>query len=231
MPNRPPLTVLISNSELLREGITRILVESKFPVDMSAAHLDKLPKKQFTGNRPILIIMDIDSNEITSTLSQIEKFRIMQKTSRIVVLADQHKSEYLVSCLRAGVDAFLTKGTAYDAFIESLDLVARGHIVLPGAALSYFQERFIEPNPEERQIPANTVGSERGNNDVRLSACLSTRERSILQYLVRGESNKVIARSVNITEATVKVHVKTILRKIRVHNRTQAAVWAINNPE
>jgi two-component system nitrate/nitrite response regulator NarL len=58
---------------------------------------------------------------------------------------------------------------------------------------------------------------------------LSTQEKRILRYLVDGSSNKVIARKIDIAEATVKVHVKAILRKIRVHNRTQAAVWAINN--
>ena len=50
-----------------------------------------------------------------------------------------------------------------------------------------------------------------------------------MHYLVDGSSNKAIARKINIAEATVKVHVKAILRKIRVNNRTQAAVWAMNN--
>jgi DNA-binding NarL/FixJ family response regulator len=58
---------------------------------------------------------------------------------------------------------------------------------------------------------------------------LSARERSILQCLIGGDSNKIIARKINIAEATVKVHVKAILRKIRVHNRTQAAIWAMSN--
>ena len=55
------------------------------------------------------------------------------------------------------------------------------------------------------------------------------REKSILRYLIEGDSNKSIARKIDITEATVKVHVKAILRKIRVHNRTQAAIWGMNN--
>ena len=58
---------------------------------------------------------------------------------------------------------------------------------------------------------------------------LSPREKSILRCLVNGDSNKCIARKIDITEATVKVHVKAILRKIRVQNRTQAAIWGMNN--
>jgi two-component system nitrate/nitrite response regulator NarL len=58
---------------------------------------------------------------------------------------------------------------------------------------------------------------------------LSARQQSILRCLIRGDSNRMIAHDMNIAEATVKVHVKTVLRKIRVLNRTQAAIWAINN--
>jgi DNA-binding CsgD family transcriptional regulator len=57
---------------------------------------------------------------------------------------------------------------------------------------------------------------------------LSSREAAILDGLVQGAPNKVIAHQLNITEATVKVHVKAILRKIRVRNRTQAAIWAMS---
>ena len=58
---------------------------------------------------------------------------------------------------------------------------------------------------------------------------LSDRETEILRQLVLGEANKVISRHLSISEATVKVHIKAILRKLRVLNRTQAAIWAINH--
>ena len=58
---------------------------------------------------------------------------------------------------------------------------------------------------------------------------LSARQQSILHCLIQGDSNKAIARKMAIAEATVKVHVKAILRRIRVHNRTQAAIWAMSN--
>src|SRR5260221_13801960 len=62
-----------------------------------------------------------------------------------------------------------------------------------------------------------------------LTPQLSAREKSILRCLIEGDSNKCIARKIDIAEATVKVHVKAILRKIRVQNRTQAAIWGMNN--
>ena len=65
-------------------------------------------------------------------------------------------------------------------------------------------------------------------NSLEVVRKLSAREKCILRCLLNGDANKVIARKVDIAEATVKVHVKAILRKIRVQNRTQAAIWAMN---
>jgi two-component system nitrate/nitrite response regulator NarL len=67
--------------------------------------------------------------------------------------------------------------------------------------------------------PSDAAGAARG---------LSPRELQILRALVNGRSNKAIARELSISEATVKVHLKALLRKVRVNNRTQAAVWALN---
>ena len=227
MSKQSLVTVLIGSSQLLREGIVRILAGSRFRVALSAAHLDDLAQKQLTQHRSALLIIDIDNNDPASTFDQISKFKAMRPEDQVIALADQHRFDCLVSCLRAGADAFLTKGTAYDEFIELLDLVSLCHTVLPADALKFFRECTIESKSEQRQIVVNAPEPEL-NGSSKLSV-LSTRERSILQYLVQGESNKVIARSLKIMEATVKVHVKTILRKIRVQNRTQAAVWAMSN--
>ena len=64
-----------------------------------------------------------------------------------------------------------------------------------------------------------------GGNEIRR---LTDRERCIIPYLIEGDSNKIIGRKIGIAETTVKVHVKAILRKIRVRNRTRAAIWAMN---
>jgi two-component system nitrate/nitrite response regulator NarL len=104
-----------------------------------------------------------------------------------------------------------------------------GETFLPSALLPYILNHngrhaseqiahdFAETRPALRKTECDTTPH------------ISVREKCILNYLIEGYSNKTIARKINIAEATVKVHVKTILRKIRVQNRTQAAIWAINN--
>ena len=79
---------------------------------------------------------------------------------------------------------------------------------------------------EENDDAIKTVSSD---EEGKCSPHLSARQTAILRCLIEGDSNKVIARKMKIADATVKVHVKTILRKIRVDNRTQAAIWAIRN--
>jgi two-component system nitrate/nitrite response regulator NarL len=112
------------------------------------------------------------------------------------------------------IDEPLSGGTEQDAV--PIALVARQRtwptVNRPGASPLYGYKSDTERVPTLRNRPR-----------------LSEREAQILDGLVRGHANKVIARSCDITEATVKVHMKSILRKIQVANRTQAAVWALEN--
>jgi two-component system, NarL family, nitrate/nitrite response regulator NarL len=111
----------------------------------------------------------------------------------------------------APLSGILTYGLSAVAFVRSLRLICAGERVFPrDLAL-------------ERRTQAASTRTRSGFNDVHLSP----REKEILSYLVSGDSNKAIARCLGITEATVKVHLKSVQRKIRVDNRTQAAIWAL----
>jgi two-component system, NarL family, nitrate/nitrite response regulator NarL len=132
-------------------------------------------------------------------------------TAKIVVLADDLSVDVLRATMGAGADGFLIKNVSPEALIQSLQLIMLGEKVFPTNLASMLLELNNTPSP---------LTSIRG---------LSPREQEILQALVTGASNKVIAYRLGITEATVKVHLKTLLRKIDVNNRTQAAIWAMNN--
>jgi two-component system nitrate/nitrite response regulator NarL len=113
----------------------------------------------------------------------------------------------------APLSGILTYGLSADAFVRSLRLICSGERVFP-------RDLALEQRPQ-----AESSGTKPGFNGVHLSP----REKEILSYLVAGNSNKAIARCLGITEATVKVHLKSVQRKIRVENRTQAAIWALAN--
>jgi two-component system nitrate/nitrite response regulator NarL len=126
-----------------------------------------------------------------------------------------------LAVFRAGADGYLFEQISSDALIKSLDLVMLGMTVLPAALMRVVgEEHEMVDNPAVPGAQTDVPTFERK---------LSHQEMGILLCLMQGKPNKIIARQFNITEATVKAHIKAILRKICVRNRTQAAVWAHNH--
>ncbi|WP_332684181.1 response regulator transcription factor [Bosea sp. (in: a-proteobacteria)] len=126
---------------------------------------------------------------------------------------------------RLSVCAYLLKRINFVTLVKSLELVMLGESLFPADVLMEIgKEHGVEIQVEKEVIAYSPPSSHSGRG-------LSTRETQILKCLIQGDSNKVIARRLQIGEATVKVHIKAILRKIRVQNRTQAAIWAVSHLE
>ena len=140
---------------------------------------------------------------------------------------DDPRTRLVISCFEAGTNVLLAKSTSREVFLRTLELVLLGETLLPQELLAYLRPDTAQQAESSDQIDDLAADGEEDETDG--TPPLSGRERTILLCLVEGESNKVIARRIGIAESTVKVHVKTILRKIRAHNRTQAAIWAMNN--
>jgi two-component system nitrate/nitrite response regulator NarL len=133
---------------------------------------------------------------------------------KIVVLTSEINGEWLRLALAAGADGYLMKDMSPDALIQSLHLIVLGEKVLPSDLAKMLVNGSINLDD-----PLRATAPMHG---------LSDREVQILRCLVRGSSNKLIANQLNITEGTVKVHLKGVLKKINARNRTQAAIWALN---
>jgi two-component system nitrate/nitrite response regulator NarL len=174
----------------------------------------------------MLLIVRSD-DDFDATIEQIELYKNRYPDARVAVVADHYRLSELVAAFRAGAAGYFSAAMSCDAFIKSIELVMMGEAVFPPAFLLF----ALEANAAAAE-KAESV-SDRGATievpEYPLIKQLSPRERSILRCLIEGDSNKCIARKIDITESTVKVHIKAILRKIRVQNRTQAAIWGINN--
>ncbi|MES0217226.1 response regulator transcription factor [Mesorhizobium sp. C280B] len=220
------ISVLVSPSELLRDGLVRILDAAKFRILFSAACVYDLLQKPLAQHRSILLIMDVGGTDVDAGFAQIADFKAVYPTSHVVALADHCRSTDIVSAFRAGADGYLTKVAAYDTFIKALELVMLGQTVLPAETSTFIQDirHGLKHDVVADELAKVVVKVEHEDQELSI---LSNRENCILRRLIEGKSNKAIAREINIAEATVKVHVKAILRKIRVRNRTQAAVWAM----
>lgn len=226
MRHRPFATVLVGQSALLREGLARILSAANFRIVGSGARVqDVIQTSQH--QQPLLLIINV-GDEADVAIAEIELFKEQHPSGRVAVLANHFPLPDMVSAFAAGANLYFANSVSCDAFVKALELIMLGETILPPQLFALIGSNEQEREgtlPICRRVNGDAAQGTRTDDTPRLSA----REKTILHCMVGGDSNKVIARKIDITEATVKVHVKAILRKIRVHNRTQAAIWAMNN--
>ncbi len=232
MRRRRIATVLIGPSVLVREGLTKVLNGAGFNIVASASHVVDLIPNAGLKSQPELLIIDAGDDE-SLVMDEVGRFKQECPSCRVAVLANQHHSPSIVSAFRAGANACLDKMAPLDSVIKALELVMLGETILPAAMLPIIldngdcrEPEIIAPDVQAMVLVPQKpeAGSERDDTPP-----LSTREKFVLTCLLKGDCNKTIARELGIAEATVKVHVKAILRKVRVQNRTQAAIWAMKN--
>jgi two-component system nitrate/nitrite response regulator NarL len=207
-------TALVGPNFLALEGLKGILRAAGFRVVASAARVNDLVFDPELQGQPILLVVNADDG-LRATINQIELFKVRHESGHVVLLADPGQHSGIRAAFHAGASGYLFMGQTTEPFIKALELVMLGETVLPSVLLPFILDR------EDEAIPVSA--------NENLAPLLSPRQRLILRHLAEGQANKVIANKLGIAEATVKVHVKSILSKIGVLNRTQAAMWAMNN--
>jgi DNA-binding NarL/FixJ family response regulator len=213
-------TVIVERNTLVREGLARLLDGSQFRTVALFPHLDDVVLSALIHREPSLILVGV-GEDLKTGIRTIECGKELQPTARIVVLAERPDASQALCAFRAGANAYLAEVNSCDALIKSLELVMLGETIFPFPILS----RILDESRSVRE----PVAGRRTEFTYDDNPTLSAKESRILSCLADGSPNKVIARRVDIAESTVKVHVKAILRKIRVQNRTQAAIWAMNH--
>ena len=209
-----PINVfLIDANKLFREGMKRLFEGTPFNVVGEAGSLREGLSALGTGTNPDLILIDLPSGA-DEEVDAMRTLRENHPSIRIVILTNDLETRRLSAALGAGAGGYLLKDIACEALMQSLKLVMMGEKVIP----THLAELLVSGRTEDMgaELPTRRKG-------------LSQREVQILRCLLNGNSNKMIANHLNITEATVKVHLKSLLRKINASNRTQAAIWALNN--
>lgn len=226
-------TVIIEKSALFRVGLMHALAGTRFRVTAHCSDLRELPPNALSG-RECLALIGLD-HEAGGVMPHVGALRARYQYLRVVMLSERFDPEELLASFESGGDGYLLKHEiSPDALLKSLDLVLSGEAIVPQGFAQLIRDRMQLP-PTPPRLPGKPA-------EVALAALpprppieglpvydvrLSEREQTILSLLTRGASNKLIARELQITEATVKVHVKSLLRKLRAKNRTQAAMWAI----
>ena len=207
-------TLLVGKDRLFREGLKSLLNGSQFEVVGEADDVGQADSGLPPEASPDIVLLDI-SSEPDHAADDLAHLHAVLPNARIVILTETLSSQTLAACLAAGAHGYLIKDISVDALLQSLRLVMLGERVFPTHLAALLVNGMAGIAPGRISSP-NVHG-------------LTDREVQILQGLVLGETNKMIANWLGIAEATVKVHMKSLLRKIGASNRTQAAIWALKN--
>lgn len=159
--------------------------------------------------QPDMILLDLNMKDMNG-IEVLKAIKDEGLDSRIIMLTVSDQAEDLMAALQAGADGYLLKDMEPEELVQKLIEAARGKITISERLTQLLVASLREKN---RPTTLNEAG-------------LTDQESRILDHLVDGKSNKLIARDMNIAEGTVKVHVKHLLKKLNLRSRVEAAVWA-----
>lgn len=203
--------MLIDDHALFRVGLQELLERRGINVSVVGNCLKGI--EMVKREQPDVVLLDMRMPDMTGTEVLIN-LRKERQHMPIAILTTSREEKDVINSLQHGAQGYLLKDMEPDELIDALHEIVKGHTVVA------------------RELTAVLAKAVRGENESLVGQAsawddLTPREREILCLLADGQSNKVIARNLGISDGTVKLHVKAILRKLDVHSRVEAAVIAV----
>ncbi|HUV74678.1 MAG TPA: response regulator transcription factor [Anaerolineae bacterium] len=213
--------MIVDDHPLFREGLRRVLEEEE-DLLVEAEVADGQQAIVLARNiHPDVVLLDINLPSMNG-LQVTREIKASLPGTAVINLTAYHDEEQIIHAINAGASAYYPKEVMPDKLIFAVRQVSQGQWVVDESVLNEDEVKawLFE---QYRQLAAPGIV-----DDSRFVP-LSTRETEILQYVVRGSSNKEIAHTLQISQQTVKNHISSILRKLDVKDRTEAAVYALRH--
>jgi len=212
--------MIVDDHPLFRAGLRRVLeLEKDLVVEAEAAD-GKQALETARQVKPQVILMDVNL-PVMNGLQVTRELTADRGNMAIIVLTAYHDDEQMLHALRAGASAYFPKDVDAQELVRAIHQVSQGNFVVNDAVLAKPQVATWLLSQFEQMSVADIDNPEFTFHP------LSTREMEILKCITRGQSNKEIAQALGISRQTVKNHMTSILRKLAVNDRTQAAVYAL----
>lgn len=211
MSNDKFSVMLVDDHPLLRKGLRQLLA---FEDDLDViAEASSGPQAIELANdlEPDLIILDLNMQGMDGH-ETLKRMRDDGVTSRIVMLTVSDSNEDVIKAISLGADGYLLKDSDPDDLLAQIKKAVHGKMVLSDAVNAALADAIRRPVEK----PVTDISN------------LTNRELEILELIAKGLSNKLIARELDISDGTVKVHVKHLLKKLNLRSRVEAAVWMVS---
>lgn len=209
---------IIDDHALFRRGVADIIRDSSmFEVlnEYACGH-DFL--NEYESCCPDILLLDIQMPKI-SGIEVLKALQMKSKSFKVVMLTACEDEQALLDALRYGAHAFLAKDTLPEVILEHLQQVYAGKTVLQDRSIDILAQQFRQPQTQK------TLTIETAHTDTSWLNEMTQREQETLKLIAKGLNNKLIARELGISDGTVKVYVKNLLRKLKVHSRLELSVW------
>ncbi|WP_147425964.1 response regulator transcription factor [Teichococcus wenyumeiae] len=233
---RPQAQVaVVSPQQLYLDALQRLLTSTTYKIVGAGRTLEEALQDKMLDGPLSLVVYNLEADDdVEEELDKIKAIHRRFPFAKSVLLANCRRTSTKLKIMQAGIEAILSRDISIDVLRSSLELVLLGKCIMPAELTRplFLQDQNgaeAAAPPVLPPLPPPSPVEVMPRQATRESALLSCREHQILQCLINGLTNKAIARDLDISEATVKVHVKALLRKTRLANRTQAAIWALNN--
>ncbi|MEY8709380.1 two-component system response regulator NarL [Mangrovibacter phragmitis] len=208
MAEEPATILLIDDHPMLRRGVKQLIGLAPDIQVIGEASSGEQGIAMAESLDPDLILLDLNMPGMNG-LETLDHLRQKSLSGRIVVFTVSNLEEDVVQALKRGADGYLLKDMEPEELLVALQQAAAGEMVLSETLTPILAA----------SLRNNRNGAERDVNQ------LTPREQDILRLIAQGLPNKLIARQLDITESTVKVHVKHLLKKMKLKSRVEAAVW------
>jgi DNA-binding NarL/FixJ family response regulator len=202
--------LIVDDHPVVRQGL-RVLLEVQDGIEVTGEAGDGATALALAGEQePDVILLDLKLPGLDG-LAVLSELKQSQSSARTLILTSVTDHAAAAAAIRNGAAGVLYKDVDPDALVRAIRAVHDGHLLLaPEAAGTLLHET----NQHNRGLDA-----------------LTTREREVLAELTQGRSNREIARALHVSEKTVKAHVSSVLAKLGVQDRTQAALFAVRHEQ
>ncbi len=205
--------LIIDDHPLFRKGVKNLISMNPQFVLVGEAADGETGIILAVDTTPDLILLDIDMKGING-IDTLKRLKQIGVSSKVVMLTVSEHEAKVLDSLRSGADGYLLKDMEPEEILDKLEQAVDGHTVI---------------SEQLAGLLAKSIRDDHGAPHSQQEAHLTEREVEILRYVMTGEPNKIIARKLGISDGTVKVHMKHILKKLQLKTRVEAAIWAVKN--